>query len=78
MFHIATKNVDQAFEYPNVKIYVFSFFNFCVLFFVCLGIFFMAVDKSTSSDLQLQDASPSIGFCEMALTRNTELAEALS
>ncbi|WMV39200.1 hypothetical protein MTR67_032585 [Solanum verrucosum] len=41
------------------------------------SIFFVAIEKSTISGLQRQIPSSSIGFSEMARTRNTELAEAL-
>ncbi|KAM3395543.1 hypothetical protein P3S68_004549 [Capsicum galapagoense] len=48
------------------------------MFLVCSGIFFVAVDKSTIYHFQLQIPSSSIRFCEMAPSRNTELAEALA
>ncbi|PHT76600.1 hypothetical protein T459_20122 [Capsicum annuum] len=48
------------------------------MFLVCSGIFLVAVDKSTIYHFQLQIPSSSIRFCEMAPSRNTELAEALA
>lgn len=54
------------------------FLELLCLIFVCLGIFYVAVEQSTISNLQLQISSSSIGFCDMAPTRNTELAEVLS
>ncbi|KAK6785092.1 hypothetical protein RDI58_018547 [Solanum bulbocastanum] len=51
------------------------FFSF---FITSPGNFCVAVEQSTISNLQLQIPSSSIGFCDMAPTRNTELAEALS